>query len=85
MPLAPIPEPLDPERYRTKDEVESWRARDPLTKLRTDLVGIMSDDDVDAIEAEVLAEIDDAVAFAEAGGLEAVEDLTRFVTSETVP
>jgi len=37
---------------------------------------------VDAIEAEVAAEIDSAVAFAEAGTLEAIEDLTRFVYSE---
>jgi pyruvate dehydrogenase E1 component alpha subunit len=37
------------------------------------------------IEAEVAAEIDDAVAFAEAGTFEPVEDLTRFVYSEDRP
>ena len=34
------------------------------------------------IEREVAAEIDEAVAFAEAGTWEPVEDLTRFVYSE---
>ena len=38
--------------------------------------------DVDAIEADAKAEIDDAVAFAEQGTDEPVADLTRFVTSE---
>ena len=34
------------------------------------------------IEAEVAAEIDEAVAFAEAGTWEPVEQLTRFVYAE---
>jgi TPP-dependent pyruvate/acetoin dehydrogenase alpha subunit len=37
---------------------------------------------VDEIEHRVAAEIEDAVAFAEAGTWEPVEDLTRFVYSE---
>jgi len=75
----------DPERYRSKDEVAAWRQRDPIDLLterlrRADLLG---DDDLAAIERDVAAEIDGAVAAAEAGTLEPVEDLTRFVTSET--
>jgi pyruvate dehydrogenase E1 component alpha subunit len=74
----------DPERYRSKDEVEVWRERDPIARLRGRLTdaGLLADADVDAIEAEVTAEIDDAVAFAEAGTWEPVEHLTRFVYSE---
>jgi pyruvate dehydrogenase E1 component alpha subunit len=74
----------DPERYRAKDEVETWKERDPITALNRELAarGQLADGDADAIEAEVAAEIDDAVAFAEAGTLEPVEDLTRFVYSE---
>ena len=74
----------DPERYRTKEEVDAWRQRDPLTLFPRQLVdaGSVADDDVDAIEAEVAAEINDAVTFAEAGTLEPIEDLTRFVYSE---
>jgi pyruvate dehydrogenase E1 component alpha subunit len=74
----------DPERYRTKDEVDSWRERDPITQLTTRLTdeGVLDDDGLAAIERRVAAEIDAAVAAAEAGTLEPVEDLTRFVTSE---
>ena len=74
----------DPERYRTKEEVEAWRERDPLTLFPRylDDAGLLAAGDVDGIEAEVKAEIDAAVAFAEAGALEPIEDLTRFVYSE---
>ena len=70
----------DPERYRDKDEVDLWRDRDPITLLAARL-----DADVAEIDADVASDIDDAVAFAEAGSLEAVEDLTRFVYSEAEP
>jgi pyruvate dehydrogenase E1 component alpha subunit len=74
----------DPERYRSKDEVAAWRQRDPLTLLtdRLRTAGLLTDDDLARIEADVAAEIDAAVATADAGTLEAVEDLCRFVTSE---
>jgi pyruvate dehydrogenase E1 component alpha subunit len=74
----------DPERYRSKEEVDAWRERDPITLLSALLTaeGVLTDADLTAIEHEVTAEIDAAVAAAEAGTLEPVEDLTRFVTSE---
>ncbi len=74
----------DPERYRSKEEVVAWRERDPLDLLAKRLAGagLLDDDDRKAIEAEVAAELDEAVAAAEAGALEPVEDLLRFVTSE---
>jgi TPP-dependent pyruvate/acetoin dehydrogenase alpha subunit len=73
----------DPDRYRDKAEIEEWKERDPLvtfTALAREQ-GAITDDDVQAIERDVAAEIDAAIAFAEAGTLEAVSDLTRFVTS----
>lgn len=76
----------DPELYRSKEEVERWRQRDPIpaleARLRAD--GLLDDDAVARLEAEVAAEIEDAIAWAEAGTLEPVEDLTRFVHSEAV-
>jgi pyruvate dehydrogenase E1 component alpha subunit len=76
----------DPELYRDKAEVEEWKRRDPLLVLsgREEAAGALDVDVVAEMEAEVAAEIDDAVAFAEAGTLEPVEDLTRFVHSEAV-
>ena len=77
----------DPERYRAKAEVEDWKARDPIPRLQAALVdaGTLDDDALAAIEADIAAEIDAAVAFAEAGTLEPVADLTRFVHSEAAP
>ena len=77
----------DPERYRSKEEVEGWRARDPITLFRRHVLelGLITEADVDRMEEEVLKEVDDAVTFAENGALEPVEDLTRFVYSEREP
>jgi pyruvate dehydrogenase E1 component alpha subunit len=74
----------DPERYRSKDEVDAWRQRDPITVLINQLAdrGLLGEGDTDAIETAVTAEIDDAIDFAEAGTFEPVDELTRFVYSE---
>jgi pyruvate dehydrogenase E1 component alpha subunit len=74
----------DPERYRDKAEVARWRERDPLELLARRMTedGELTEADRAAMVAEVTAEIDRAVAFAEAAALEPVEDLTRFVHSE---
>ena len=75
---------FDPELYRSRDEVEDWRSRDPLESFKERLIGDgkLDDDAWAALEAEVAAEVDDAVAFAEAGTWEPEEELTRFVYSE---
>jgi pyruvate dehydrogenase E1 component alpha subunit len=74
----------DPELYRDKAEVEQWKERDPIELFLTQAIalGILSRDDLERIDRAVAAEIDEAVAFAEAGTPEPVEDLTRFVVSE---
>jgi len=75
---------FDAELYRSKEEVAEWKKRDPIPlffkKMKT--AGVLGDADYEAIEAEVAREIDTAVEFAEAGTLEPVHDLTRFVYSE---
>jgi pyruvate dehydrogenase E1 component alpha subunit len=53
--------------YRTKDEVEEYRRRDPI-KLLADRMrgeGTLDDAGWDALEADVKAEVEDAVAFAD--------------------
>ena len=56
----------DPGLYRTKDEVEEWKRRDPLNRSRARLTELgMSEDELQALEADVKAEIEDAVKFAE--------------------
>lgn len=71
----------DPELYRAKDEVKHWRERDPIeafTKLASER-GLVGDDDVQSIEREADEEVSAAVAFADAGTLEPVEDLGKDV------
>jgi len=72
---------FDPELYRNKAEVEAWKKRCPIetfyAALRTQ--GVLADADRAAVEAEVASEVDRAVAFAEAGTWEPVEELTRNV------
>jgi pyruvate dehydrogenase E1 component alpha subunit len=74
----------DPQLYRSKEEVEAWKLRDPIPALEARLAeaGLFADADREAIEREVAAEIEDARRFAEAGTLEPIEELTRFVHSE---
>ena len=75
---------FDAELYRTKAEVEAWKKRDPIATFSQYLQeqDILNDADLDRLEQEVALEIEDAVAFAEAGTWEPVEDLERFVYSE---
>jgi acetoin:2,6-dichlorophenolindophenol oxidoreductase subunit alpha len=67
--------------YRTKDEIESWRARDPISRLRDTLVaaGRMSEARAAAIEAEAGAEIEAAVEFARTSPDPDPHDLERDV------
>jgi len=56
----------DPGLYRTKDEVEEWKRRDPLNRCRQRLVDLgIEGAALDSLEADVKAEIEDAVKFAE--------------------
>jgi pyruvate dehydrogenase E1 component alpha subunit/2-oxoisovalerate dehydrogenase E1 component len=75
---------FDAELYRSKAEVEEWKKRDPIADLALHLkgAGFFTDDEMDALEREIAAEVQSAVDFAEAGTWEPVEDLTRFVYSE---
>jgi pyruvate dehydrogenase E1 component alpha subunit len=75
---------FDPELYRDAGEVEAWKQRDPIRAHVAGLEarGLLEPGALDGLEREVAAEIGSAVAFAEAGTLEPVEDLTRFVCSE---
>lgn len=56
----------DPGLYRTKEEVEEWRRRDPLSRARDLLVSIgVTEAKLEELEGDVKAEIDDSVRFAE--------------------
>ena len=72
---------FDAELYRDKAEVEEWKLRDPIHRLRAQLEAAHAVDDAafGALDAEVRNEIARAADFAEAGTWEPVEHLTRDV------
>ena len=53
--------------YRTREEVEQYRQRDPIVLLRDRMIEdeLMDQAGYDALEAEILAEVEDATTFAE--------------------
>jgi pyruvate dehydrogenase E1 component alpha subunit len=57
----------DPKRYRTEEEVEHWRKRDPITRFQKYLTakGPLSEEKIKALEDEIKDEIQAAVELAE--------------------
>ena len=54
--------------YRTREEVDQWRARDPIKRLREKLLNarIADETELERIDAEIQAQIDEALEFAKA-------------------
>ena len=69
----------DSNLYRDKEEEKVWLGRDPIVIIRNKLkeMGILADPDVKRIEEEARAQIDAAIAFAEASPFPAPEDTLK--------
>lgn len=69
------------ETYRTKQEMEEWERRDAIPKLADRIVKDRkaTQAELDAINQEVIKEIDDAVAFAKASASPRPEDVAKYV------
>jgi 2-oxoisovalerate dehydrogenase E1 component alpha subunit len=74
----------DDTRYRSREEVDEWRRRDPLTRFRAELEQreILSDKHVKEMEHEIAEIVDDAVAWAEATPDPAPEDALLYTWAE---
>ena len=69
--------------YRTDEEIDADRQRDPLPRLRAHLVpALLTDDEWQAIEAQVAADVDAGVARARERGAPEPADVHRFVYEE---
>lgn len=69
---------FDPELYRDKAEVDAWKEKGPIVTFVASLRerDLLTQGELDQIEAEAAAEVERAVAFAEAGHWEPVERVT---------
>jgi hypothetical protein len=87
---VPVPRPFDvrsgalpdPELYRSKEEVQEWVTKhDPIANFRADLQsrGWLDEGADAAIEQRAASAVDQAVAEAEAGAFQPVEDLLKDV------
>jgi len=72
-------------KYRTKEETERWRERDPLAAFEKRAVadGVMEPGNLRRIDAEVATEIEAAVAAAEAAPLPGPDDVLTDVYANT--
>lgn len=72
---------FDPDLYRDKSEVESWKARGPLHTFTAALrhAGMLTEAQFDALDAQAEREVAEAIAFAEASAPEPVETLLQDV------
>ncbi len=73
----------DRNRYRSREEIDAWKARDPIVRFETEIVGLgfATEASVAAIAAEVEKEMAEAVAEASASPWPAASDVMRDVYS----
>ncbi|MDP1576841.1 MAG: pyruvate dehydrogenase complex E1 component subunit beta, partial [Cypionkella sp.] len=78
---------FDAEKYREKAEVAEWRKKSPITRFQGWLLdnNLLHQDEVDAIELEVEAQLRNAAAACEQAPWEPVEDLTRHLVAANRP
>lgn len=73
----------DRNRYRSKDEIEEWKGRDPIPVFEAELEanGIANSGEIEALRAAVEGEIQSAFEFAMAGTNPTPDSLLRGVTT----
>ena len=70
-------------KYRSDDELNQWRAKDPIPRHEDLMVGAgaMTPDGIEAVRAEIAAEVEAAIDFAEQSPLPDPDDLLDGVYS----
>ena len=75
----------DRNRYRTKEEIEEWKAlRDPINLFESELkqFGVMDDEAIAKLRAAVEAEIAAGIAFAKESPMPSTADVLNYVYTE---
>ena len=76
----------DPAIYKPKEEQAAWMEKDPMPRYAKFLVenGVMTQEEVDAVDRQVAQEIEDSIAFADAQPFPSVESAVVDVYSDIV-
>ena len=74
-------DPKKGETYRTKQEMDEWEKLDPILRLREKMINEKkaTQAELDAIDQEVMKEIEDAVTFAKESPSPKPEDATNYL------
>ncbi len=71
----------DANRYRTKEEINEWKQRDPIAILRKEILArkVADEKELEAIESQAREDIEAAVRFAEEAGEPDIDDIINDV------
>lgn len=74
----------DRNRYRTKDEIEAWMARDPIARFQAELMthGILDEAEATAIADAAITDVEQGIEFARGSAAPAIGEVTRYVYAE---
>lgn len=74
----------DPGKYRTREEVEEWKKKDPIENLRNYLIEnqIASAEELEEIQAQVKEAVEESVRFAESSPLPPLESAFEDIYAE---
>lgn len=75
----------DPQKYRTKEEVAEYKAKDPIEQVLKTIKEnkLLSDKQIEEIQKKVKKQVDEAVKFAEESPLPPAEELYKDVYVQT--
>lgn len=71
----------DPAKYRTKDEVEGYKQRDPIEVVRQTILAnkFATEKDLEAIDEKIVNRVDESVKFAEESGYPSADEIFKDV------
>lgn len=74
----------DRNRYRTKEEIEAWMARDPIARFQAELIahGVLDEAEATAIAEAAVSDVEQGIEFARGSAAPAIGEVTRYVYAE---
>jgi pyruvate dehydrogenase E1 component alpha subunit len=74
----------DPAKYRTKEELEEYKAKDPIEQVRDTILSkkLATEKELEAIDAKIKIEVDASVKFAEESPYPEPEEAYKDVYAE---